>query len=578
LRQNPYSRGMRFVLWMLLLCLCGTSAILSQVVPSAVKKAAGIDGTQPAASATTNTQAETPKTPPPEPVDELGRISPHGCVLGFLRAAQAKDYHTAAQYLDGERSEKEGEELAAQLATLLDLGLSTSIDDLSRSPKGTTEGKLRLSRERVGVVKTSQGDLEVLLDLVNRPNEPPIWLFSQETLNKVPGAYASVQQKDYSQYFPSWMNRVSFLSIPLWRWTLVLFNLLLIFVAAAVLTRFLLWLLRVVFRKRLTSNVEASVLRLKRPLFGLMLAFLLYIAKGYAITALARHYWGIITALAAWFSGAWLLVRLADIFVAYERNRLLLQMRVERVTFIGLLGRFFKILIGITLIIALLRGAGINVSAVVAGLGIGGIALALAAQSTLADLFGGLSVVMRGAVRVGDFCQIDGILGTVEDIGISSLSLRTLDRTLVSIPNSKVAQVKLENYAMRDQFWLHQVFTLRFDTPHKVVKAVLDRFVEVLGANPEIERRSARARLIGMNPSGPQIGMTPSGPQIEVFAYFRRPGADWAVFLGEQEKIILKMMGIVEAEGTSLAVPVSIVQMKTGKKDDGSVDSATGSV
>jgi MscS family membrane protein len=211
------------------------------------------------------------------------------------------------------------------------------------------------------------------------------------------------------------------------------------------------------------------------------------------------------------------------------------------------------------LVIVLLNQAGVNVSALVAGLGIGGIALALAAQKTLADLFGGLSIIMRGAVRVGDFCQIAGIMGTVEDIGVSALRLRTLDRSVVSIPNSKVAEVSLENYSLRDQFWLHQIFTLRFDTPHDIMKIVLDRFAQLLLSNPEIDKNSARARL---------INLTPTGPQIEVFAYFRRPGADMAAFLAEQEKLLLKMMSAVEAAGTSLAAPIGVLRMEPEKASD----------
>jgi MscS family membrane protein len=102
-----------------------------------------------------------------------------------------------------------------------------------------------------------------------------------------------------------------------------------------------------------------------------------------------------------------------------------------------------------------------------------------------------------------------------------------------------------------------------------VLKAILDRFIEVLVANSEIDKSSARARL---------INLTAAGPQIEVFAYFRRPGADSATFLGEQEKILLKMMSIVESEGASMSAPVSVVQLKQEKKSDGSVDSAAPSV
>jgi MscS family membrane protein len=486
--------------------------------------------------------------------DPLGRTSPHGCVLGFLRAAEAKNYERATQYFDGKRSPKEAEEIAVQLKYLLDQGLSTSIDDLSRSPNGNTEDQLRLSREQVGTVKTPTGELKVMLDLVKRPDEPPIWLFSQETLNLVPATYSSIHHTDYERFFPVWTTRIRIFSVPLWRWGVIFVCIALTFVFATLLTRLTLRLLTSIVRTRLSLGVERSVLALKLPIFGLILALSDRVAGGYAITALGRHYWKNAGLLLAWISIAWLLVRMTDILSNLSRHRLLQQLQVERATFVTLLGRLFKILVGIILVIALLTHAGVNVSALVAGLGIGGIALALAAQKTLADLFGGLSIVMRGAVRVGDFCQIAGITGTVEDIGVSAVNVRTLDRSVVSIPNAKVAEVGLENFSLRDQFWLHQVFTLKVDTHHEVVKIVLDRIVEKLKSHPDIDRDTARARL---------IYLTPTGPQIEVYAYFRKHGADWAEFLSAQEELILSFMNAIEASGTSLAAPIAMMQPET---------------
>lgn len=97
-------------------------------------------------------------------------------------------------------------------------------------------------------------------------------------------------------------------------------------------------------------------------------------------------------------------------------------------------------------------GAGVNVTEMVAGLGIGGIALALAAQKTLEDLFGGISIITRESIRVGDYCRVADQLGTIEDIGLSATRLRTRDRTVVSIPNAKIAQLSSENFALRDKF------------------------------------------------------------------------------------------------------------------------------
>jgi MscS family membrane protein len=547
------------VLFLTLIFQGNSSSILAaQKLPPIVKAASGQNPVP--QTAPPDSTVKTPVEPAP-PVDPLGRSSPHGCVLGFLRAAESKDYEKAAQYLDGKRSPQQGQELAAQLKYLLDLGLSTSIDDLSRSPKGNTEDQLRLSRESIGTVKTPNGELKVMLDLVKRPDEPSVWLFSQETLNLVPGVYASMHHADLEHLFPAWTRRVRILSVPLWRWSLILLSLLIIFGTASLLTRSALWVLHNVFEERLAVGVEESILGLKTPFFFLIVAIMDRVAGGYAITALGRHYWRSIGFVVAWLSAAWLIVRLTDILMGFMRHRLLLQMQAERVTFVTLLGRIFKILVGLVLVVALLTHAGVNVSALVAGLGIGGIALALAAQKTLADLFGGLSIVMRGAVRVGDFCQIDGISGTVEDIGISALNLRTLDGSVVSIPNAKVAEAALENFSLREQFWLHQVFILRFDTPHDVVKTVLDKIDQLLGSHPEIDRSSARVRL---------ISLTPTGPQIEVFAYFRRPGAGWAVFLEQQEKLILGMMSVMEASGTSLAAPIGVLWIDGDKQLDSS--------
>lgn len=497
------------------------------------------------------TASQTSPVPPPPPVDPLGRTSPHGCVLGFLRAAEAKDYPKAAQFLDGKRSPEKAEELVGQLKYLLDQGLSTTIDSLSRAPTGNTDDQLRLTRENIGTVKTPAGELDIILDLVKRPGQPAIWLFSQETLRRVPEMEASIHHTDLESYFPAWTTRVQFLSVPLWRWVTILLALIVILLAANLLSSAVLWSLQVLSKKTLSLDSKAAILALKSPIFSLTLAIMLRVAGNYSITALARHYWQMASLILMWVSIAWLIVRITDMLISFARHQYLLRLQVERATFISLLGRLFKILVGLILIIALLNHAGVNVSAMVAGLGIGGVALALAAQKTLADLFGGLSIIMRGAVRVGDTCQIDGITGTVEDIGVSALSLRTLTRSVISIPNSKVAEVGVENFSLRDQFWVHPVFTLRFDTSSTVMQVVLEQLAQIVTTHPEINPHSARARL---------INLTPAGPQIEVFAYFRRPGADMPAFLEVQEQIILKMMAAIEAAGASLSTPADALR------------------
>jgi MscS family membrane protein len=322
---------------------------------------------------------------------------------------------------------------------------------------------------------------------------------------------------------------------------------------AAGIARGLALLFQTIFKGRFPAAAHEVVLALQAPMFWVILAVIFVSSASNAMTALARHYWRNTGTFLLLTSIAWLLLRVIDICGAFAAHRFSVRMQVERTTVVTLARRFLKVGTVLLLAVLLLKQAGVNVSALLAGLGIGGIALALAAQRTLADLFGGLVVVMRGAVRVGDFCQIDGQKGTVEDIGFSSLRLRTLDRSIVSIPNAKVAGVELENFSLRDQFWFHQVFTLRFDTPHQVVDTILQQITSLLEKRTDLDLGTATARL---------IALSPTGPQLEICANVRNLQTDNAAFLTVQQGIILQIMTIIETAGASIAEPAALLRIE----------------
>ena len=510
--------------------------------------------------------------------DQLGRDTPRGTVMGFLRAAENGDYARAAKYLNSKAAEPDREELARQLKELLDLGTSTDLISLSNAPEGNLADDPKETREHAGIVKTPDGPLDVVLDRVQQPGDlPPVWLFSQETLRRVPEAYESAQSvapRDLATRFPAWMSRLTLFSIPLWRWVMALVALAAVLLVASLLTYVVLRVLKWVLHGRLKKRIEVKVLDLRGPIFGLMAAVVERALGGYSMTALGRHRLEQMSLVTALISGAWLLIRLADIFIYQVQQHFTMQMQIERVTVVGLGGRLFKMMVGIVLVIILLTMAGVNVSALVAGLGIGGVALALAAQKTLADLFGGISLILRGSLRVGDVCSVGERQGTVEEIGISTLRMRTADRTVVTIPNSKVAEADLENFTMRDRFWVHQVFTLRFDTTYSVVRKVTEGMLDVLKKRTDIDPPTARVRV---------IKLTDAGPQVEVSAYYRKAGSDVPAFLEEQEHIILSMMRLVEESGTAIVAPMGVVQLpgsevwgvKKGVKSEGNREERT---
>jgi hypothetical protein len=179
-----------------------------------------------------------------------------------------------------------------------------------------------------------------------------------------------------------------------------------------------------------------------------------------------------------------------------------------------------------------------------AGLGVGGIALALAAQKTLENLFGGISIIMREAIRVGDVCNIAGQIGMIEDIGIGATRLRAVDRRVVSVPNAQIYQMNLENLSMRDKFLFKHILALRRDTSPEQMRYVLSTINETLRNHPKIEVETARILFI-------EFGS--SSLDTEIFAYVKE--TDYVCFLRVQQELLLSILDIVSASGTALALP-----------------------
>jgi MscS family membrane protein len=507
---------------------------------------------KPPASANTGRSDTTPAPdqqvaaiPEPIPVDPLGRETSYGCVIGFLQAVTNNDLRKAAQYLDTKLPDAEAGQLAQQLKVVLDSGLASSINGLSHEPQGDVGDDLRISREKVGVVKTPNGNIDIFLDRVKRPQAATIWLFSSETLAQIPAVYANLQKHDIGTLLPSVLVKVGFLGLPLWRWVLILTTVVLSILLASFVARLLLLIFRLFLKRGHVPN-EAEILhRLKQPLRILLLSLALWIGETYSLSVLARHYWTAAAFVLGTIGAAWLLSGLFDLTADAGARRSLLTGAKEKVAVINLARRLVKILTVFVVVLILLKGAGVNVSAMLAGLGIGGIALALAAQKTLEDLFGGISIIMRDAIRVGDYCRLADESGTIEDIGLSATRLRTLDRTVVSIPNSKIAQLSSENIALRDKFWFHHILSLRYDTSKAQIEQILANVSATLQQRPQIESGTNRINFIGLQQAS---------FQIEIFAYI--VVASYPDFLVRQQELLLQILTIVADSGAHHMVPL----------------------
>jgi MscS family membrane protein len=220
------------------------------------------------------------------------------------------------------------------------------------------------------------------------------------------------------------------------------------------------------------------------------------------------------------------------------------QNTTERVALLRLGGRLLQGVAVVAGALALLQSVGINLTPVLAGLGVGGIAVALASQKTLENLFGGMMVIGDSPIRIGNFCRVGTMSGTVEDIGLRSTRIRTLGRTVISIPNADMAIQSIENFATRDKMLFNHTLTLRYETTADQLRFVLVGARRLLYQHPRVESDTARARL---------VRFAASGIDVELFAYLT--STEIEEFLAIQEDLLLRLMDMVEVAGTALAFP-----------------------
>jgi MscS family membrane protein len=200
--------------------------------------------------------------------------------------------------------------------------------------------------------------------------------------------------------------------------------------------------------------------------------------------------------------------------------------------------------------VAVLSALGYPVASLLAGLGLGGLALALAAQKTVENLFGAFSISVDQPFRAGDFVRIDDFVGTVEQIGLRSTRIRTLDRTLISIPNGKLADMRLESFAVRDRIRLAATIGVDCRTTAAQLQTIIAEFERVLCAHPMVW---PDAVIVFFSRFGE------SSLDIDVMAWFQTP--DWNEFQAIRQQILLSFMRIVEDAGSAFAFPTRTVHM-----------------
>ncbi|MGV3459096.1 MAG: mechanosensitive ion channel family protein [Flavobacterium sp.] len=496
---------------------------------------------------------------PEIPTDSLGRRTPRGTVDGFLNAMAEQNYQQASQYFvikkSIRRNKKERERLVKNLQYLLDKGGSIYPTGLlSDKPRGDTSDKLEEGIDMVGTVTVNGQPVELFVENSEKATEAPLWLFSYETVD----AISKVSVEDdlpVNKILPKVLEVRSMAGVPVGHWLAVIVLILLSYLVAWGIISLIAFISSKIWKLARKDYIAEGIHAFNLP-FRLYLAVWLFVAASeqVGISIIIRQRFSTITVTIGIIAALILLWRMSDVLSTYTKNRMTVRKRISAISVILFLRRSAKVAIVLFGIIAILGVIGVDVQTYIAALGIGGIALALGAQKTVENLVGSVTLVTDQPIRVGDYCKVDGISGTVEAIGMRSTRLRTGERTVVTIPNGVLAASNIENYTHRDRYLFDPTFEFRLDTTPDQIRFLLVELRAILYSHPRVNPEPAKVRFTGFGQSS---------VKIIVFAYVEADGVD--EFHEVREDLLLRMMDVIEQSGTALAMPSQTLYMARDK-------------
>jgi MscS family membrane protein len=483
--------------------------------------------------------------------DPLKRTTPRSSVSTFLQACYQERYVAAARYLDlseipVKQRLAEGPELAKDLAELLDRDPQFEVGRLSDNPDGNSSEPRPRGRNLLVTLEINGSPISLELQRIAQ-NDTNVWLVSAESVAHIGELRALEDETPFEKKLPQILVKTRLIGTPVWAWIALIGLALILSLLSRLLSRIVLAII-VRVSKRVATPLHTA--RLEAFVGPLRLLLAVAVFRGLMElpdpAALLRDYLLRLLALAFALGSAALAMRIADLLSDHLLTRLNAKERALSYSVLPLGVRFVKICIFCMALLFILADWGYNTNAILAGVGVGGLAVALAAQKTLENLFGGISLITDRPVLVGETCRFGGQQGTVEDIGLRSTRVRTLDRTLVTIPNSSFSTMTLENLSRRERMWFHPALHLRRDTSPENIKAFMDALTGILTEHPMVDPTAVPVRFVQINDQA---------FDLEIFAYVLTPDSD--EFLKVQTELLLKFVATSLRLGIEFAVPLA---------------------
>lgn len=545
------------------LCLTGWLALLAGVAPAVAQGLPGTTAPGPGGgSPPEGTEAEAGETGAPlAPFNGGGQHvprehrTPRATMMTFLGAfyeddgmQQAVDTLDLSDVPEAVRSVK-GPELAVQLKEVLDRTRRIEPDEIPDDPSAPPYVFLTHEAGRVVIDRQPDGE----------------WLFSAETVADVPGLFRALEEQDVVEgvrpashalspglwmrsKMPRSLLRTVFL-LELWQWL----GLLVLAVVGIVLDRLLVLAAQVVTRRWLKKRIEQvddeTLHKALRPLGLLAMAlawsgglrFLWLPVGALSILEVAVRF-----VLAA--GGVWAAYRLVDILAALLEDHARRTHNKFDDLLVPLVRKSLKVFIAAFGLVFIAETLEMDISSLLAGLGLGGLAVALAAQDAVKNLFGSLMVLIDRPFSVGDWVVVGDFEGVVEEVGFRSVRIRTFYNSLITLPNSNLISSAVDNYGARRYRRWSTKLGLTYDTPPATIEAFCEGIRELVRRHELTRKDYFEVHLNSFGDSG-----------LEVLLYVFFEAGDWSKELAARHALALDILRLAEHLGVDFAFPTRTV-------------------
>lgn len=392
--------------------------------------------------------------------------------------------------------------------------------------------------------------------LIKKNNE---WVFSEATIAQIPELYSQTFSSLFAALvdrLPDWANN-EWVGLKVWQYIAIFLLLLLGFVLRKIFEFILDNYIRKLTKKTKFTWDDDLLDGVEKPSGFIFLMFFFYVTyTNLQLSVQVNFYLSRILEVAVSVGVVWFFYNLADVFSKYLS---VLTSKTENtlddqlVPMIRKTLRFFIVVMGVIMI---LQNNGYNVASLIAGLGIGGLAVALAARDTLANFFGSVTIFVDRPFKIGDWIKVGNVEGTVEEVGFRSTRIRTFYNSLVSVPNSSIANADIDNLGLRKYRRFKTTLNLTYSTTPEQMEAFVEGIKAIVKANSHFRQDMYE---IHFNAFGPH------SLDVLVYVFFKVP--DWSTELQQRHNFLLEILRLAKEIGVEFAFPTQTLHVDSFYKD-----------